>query len=349
MQVFFSSPAGEGRTLRDVCPKARQIAMRHNFRDRSGFTLIELLVVIAIIGVLVGLLLPAVQQAREAARRITCNNNLKQIGIALHNYNDTNKNFPPHGIGHASGQAWAWGALLLPFMEEVSTYELLNIDTSNPDSTDPSDAANATAIRTVINGYICPSDLTPTFSNNIWYNDRTSQDGSKSNYVGANNHGGPLNPLYKSVHGRDWGDPSGVFIYEGTEPTTGKVYRARRMRDLTDGSSSTIAVGERREKGPNGGAGGRDAGVWFGIWAPQHFRDQAYSTLGTGSSKINQGTGWNFCMSFSSYHPNGSQFVFMDGSTHFINEDIDHTTGGSVDSTFEALISINDGQPVGSY
>jgi len=141
--------------------------MSRVFFRRAGFTLIELLVVIAIIGVLVGLLLPAVQQAREAARRVSCNNNLKQIGIALHNYNDTYKNFPPHGIGHQTNRAWAWGALLLPFMEEVSTFESLNIDTSNPDSTDPSDAANANAIRTVINGYICPSDLTPTFSNSI--------------------------------------------------------------------------------------------------------------------------------------------------------------------------------------
>jgi len=151
------------------------------------------------------------------------------------------------------------------------------------------------------------------------------------------------------VNNRGHRAPTGVFIFEGTDSTTGNTYRARRMRDLTDGSSSTIAVGERREKGTNGGRGGRDAGVWFGIWAPQHFRDQAYSTLGTGLMKINQGTGWNFCQSFSSYHPNGSQFVFMDGSTHFINDSIEHNTGGSVDSTFEALLSINDGQPVGSY
>lgn len=345
LSFLFTSFHSEGWGLGSR-PNAPAGNMSRVFFRRAGFTLIELLVVIAIIGVLVGLLLPAVQQAREAARRVSCNNNLKQIGIALHNYNDTYKNFPPHGIGHQTNRAWAWGALLLPFMEEVSTFESLNIDTSNPDSTDPSDAANANAIRTVINGYICPSDLTPTFSNMIWYNNRTGQDGSKSNYVGANHHAGPQNPIYQSA--RNHVAPSGVFIYEGTDPS-GNVYRARRMRDLTDGSSSTIAVGERREKGANGGNGGRDAGVWFGIWAPQHFRDQAYSTLGTGLMKINQGTGWNFCQSFSSYHPNGSQFVFMDGSTHFINDSIEHNTGGSVDSTFEALLSINDGQPVGSY
>jgi len=138
---FFSSLVGEGRTLRDGCPKARHIAMRHNFRDRSGFTLIELLVVIAIIGVLVGLLLPAVQQAREAARRISCNNNLKQMGIALHNYNDTYGNFLPLGIGHDAGQAWAWGALLLPFMEEVAAYDACDVENS-----EPNDAAKASVI-----------------------------------------------------------------------------------------------------------------------------------------------------------------------------------------------------------
>ncbi len=318
--------------------------MRHNFRDRSGFTLIELLVVIAIIGVLVGLLLPAVQQAREAARRVSCNNNLKQMGIALHNYNDRYKNFPPLGIGHDADQAWAWGALLLPFMEEVAAYDACDVENS-----EPNDAAKASVIRTVINGYICPSDLTPTFSNSIWYNSRTSRDGAKSNYVASNDHYEPRNPIYQNHRA-----PSGAFQFAGTDPSlwTGgsspSSYRARRMRDLVDGSSSTIAIGERRDRTSNG-SGNREAAVWFGIWAPRHNRDYAYDAAGTGRQYINKGTGWWFTTGFSSNHPQGTQFVFMDGSTHFINENIDHVPNTAVNSTFERLLSINDGQPVGSY
>jgi len=120
------------------------------------------------------------------------------------------------------------------------------------------------------------------------------------------------------------------------------------MRDLVDGSSSTIAIGERRDKATNG-SGHREAAVWFGIMNPRSTRDFAYDAAGTGAQYINKGAGWWFTMGFSSNHPQGTQFVFMDGSTHFINENIDHVMDSAVNSTFERLLSINDGQPVGSY
>lgn len=315
--------------------------MHHNFKNRSGFTLVELLVVIAIIGVLVGLLLPAVQRMREASRRISCSSNLKQMGVAVHNYHDTFKKLPPIGIGHETGHAWGWGAILLPFMEEASTYDAANIA-----NTEPSDNANASVIKTVIKGYICPSDLTPIYSTSIWYNASTNK-GAKSNYVASNSHYQPTNPIYTNQ-----GPPTGVFYYEGTDATPAaggpSSYPGRQLKDVIDGTSSTIAIGERREKGTSGGH--RDAAVWAGIRVPQGWRDFSYDCAGTGTNYINGGTGWNFPQGFSSNHPGGAQFLFVDGSTHFIDENIQHVPNtAAVSSTFQRLLHMRDGQTVGSY
>src|SRR5262245_16035146 len=129
-------------------------------RSRKGFTLIELLVVIAIIAVLIALLLPAVQQAREAARRSQCKNNLKQIGLGLHNYHDTFGVFAPGFISSTSnsttgiGTGWASSAFILPYIDQAPLYNQLN--TLTP--INPSDATQLGLIRTVIGVYQCPSD-----------------------------------------------------------------------------------------------------------------------------------------------------------------------------------------------
>src|SRR3954449_10732366 len=131
-------------------------------RGRTGFTLIELLVVIAIIAILIALLLPAVQAAREAARRIQCTNNLKQVGLALHNYESTNGVFPPGRINtYVAGNGHCWGAYsqMLPYVEQQAVFDAMNFGMNpDPDYTSTSAAANRTAAVTTLAMFLCPSD-----------------------------------------------------------------------------------------------------------------------------------------------------------------------------------------------
>jgi prepilin-type N-terminal cleavage/methylation domain-containing protein len=198
-----------------------------SFRQRRirGFTLIELLVVIAIIAILIALLLPAVQQAREAARRTQCRNNLKQLGIALHNYHDTHGMFPPNGvagttenIGGRYNQAWlSWSglAMLLPYVEQANIYNEINFsyrwDNNNGGT------RNNTLARTNIPGFVCPSD-----------------PGASVRYT-ANM--GPTSYCFSTGPASNWNvrtNPVGfATLWSGT-----------RIRDITDGTSNTIAMAE---------------------------------------------------------------------------------------------------------
>jgi prepilin-type N-terminal cleavage/methylation domain-containing protein len=194
--------------------------MKRSDSFHRGFTLVELLVVIAIIGILIALLLPAVQAAREAARRSQCTNNLKQIGLALHNYHDTFNTFPRYGMPPGPGTNYWWGysvhLRILPFVEQRPLYESIksvsqNFCLSSQDSTLP---VRAVVIGARVDAYICPSSVA--------YAD--------ANYKGYCNY--PVN----SGAGIGWGNTdNGVF------------QRAREtaMRDITDGTSNTIMVGEQ--------------------------------------------------------------------------------------------------------
>jgi prepilin-type N-terminal cleavage/methylation domain-containing protein/prepilin-type processing-associated H-X9-DG protein len=193
---------------------------------RGAFTLVELLVVLAIIGILVSLLLPAVQAVRETARRMQCQNHLHQIGIALHNYHAAYRTFPPGGLEvrpqWRQGKQLAWSAFVLPFLEESATYERINFNYAFDHP------VNAEVAATTIETYLCPS--TPRSS--------TLQRGR-----GATDYGGIYGERIVSTNY----PPRGVMIHE----------RAIRFRDITDGTNRTLMISED--------AGFPD-GQWINAW-----------------------------------------------------------------------------------
>lgn len=190
-------------------------------RRRLGFTLVELLVVIAIIGVLIALLLPAVQAAREAARRSQCTNNLKQFGLALHNYHDTNRAFPPGNMGTLPFTGISLHARLLPYMEESNIYPLIDFTKAY------NDPANDKARMSKVETFLCPSDATSVLPSTL---------GAPNNYY-ANQGSGILFGLPGPS-----GDPNANMPLPN-----GVFFRDSKMRfaDLLDGSSKTAAFSEK--------------------------------------------------------------------------------------------------------
>ncbi|NQT16164.1 MAG: DUF1559 domain-containing protein [Planctomycetes bacterium] len=222
-----------------------------NARRRQGFTLVELLVVIAIIGILIALLLPAVQAAREAARRAQCSNNMKQFGLALHNYHDTFKTFPAgigpsvcNAPGGACGRGWeAWGGIagLTAFMEQKTLFDRCYWDYYwNWNATGTDD--NRFVADQRINSFVCPSDATVTYTSNM----------------------GPIS--YNLSHGpcASWD------VSAGQEPGMFDRMFWCRMANIRDGTSNTIAMAEAKL--------GRNEGMWD----PSR-RDESYRVTGTGN------------------------------------------------------------------
>lgn len=287
-------------------------------RLRRAFTLIELLVVIAIIAVLIALLLPAVQQAREAARRSQCQNNLKQLGLALHNYMDTTRGVIPRGVNHSSGPscccvtdnnqyAYTIHTMLLPYMDQTPLYNLIDF------AVGPQHANNAQVRRTVVPNFLCPSAL-----------DASDSTYAQHNYpVAMAAHGYGL----CGVHGSD--TTNGIFasrwgLYnEGTASAAGPQFN---LTGVTDGTSNTITFSEFA-KGltyilpvGNQNTMGRS---WFDPRAA--YGNIGFSTLRTAtpnnprptySTTVNFGT-------VGSYHTGGVQCGLMDGSVRFVSNNID--------------------------
>jgi prepilin-type N-terminal cleavage/methylation domain-containing protein len=215
--------------------------MNRKSHARAGFTLIELLVVIAIIAILIALLLPAVQQAREAARRSQCKNNLKQIGLALHNYHDTANQFPPGQIRgfngtNELGNAFSWGTMILPYLDQAPMYNRLNF------SIGIAEGANKTFVESLsgIPAVLCPSDSERPKLRGA----NTLVRAPATSYFGTS---GAFNTWSDSTNARLSG---GFFTIDPAPPST--------MATISDGTSNTIAVGEQTYRVWTGG-------LWLGV------------------------------------------------------------------------------------
>ncbi|WP_435017473.1 DUF1559 domain-containing protein [Tundrisphaera sp. TA3] len=300
--------------------------MRTNHRRLRGFTLIELLVVIAIIAVLIALLLPAVQSAREAARRMQCTNNLKQIGLAIHNYADSTLVFPPGYIsaykldgsdpGEAEddiGPGWGWGSMILPNLEQRAVFNAINF------SITMTQTANTTAQTLRFNSYLCPSDgpkqLIPVRNEE---NTATVYTVASGNYVGCYGLG---------------------EVGEAPGRGTGMFYRNSRLgfRDVTDGSSQTFFVGERSHDLSYVTWTGRAIGGW--LFTTPSFEggrnkfnpdpEESYTMIIGPIGLEHQPRTPNYPAAhvedYRSRHPGGVNFLFGDGSVRFIKDSINET------------------------
>jgi prepilin-type N-terminal cleavage/methylation domain-containing protein/prepilin-type processing-associated H-X9-DG protein len=316
-------------------------------RRQTGFTLVELLVVIAIIGVLVALLLPAVQAAREAARRMSCSNNLKQFGLALQNFHDTYNGFPV-GMPDDDTNNLGWGTLILPYMEQGNAYNTMSqkiaADTSpsgqrmitimerraaNIDTWDQLrvDQHN-TITKTILPGFLCPSNALAKKDNNNF---------GASHYVG--NAG---TTTHQTV---DWGcakwkarNQTGMLLFDNDNYETVMV----SMGDCRDGTSNTFLVGEvgRSQNVYPGKVANGNFPLWAGgnndqgcntKFMASHLR-LADATYYINRPPVNFTSGaasgdWHESdMCFGSFHTGGAQFVFVDGSVHFLQQTVNTTT-----------------------
>jgi prepilin-type N-terminal cleavage/methylation domain-containing protein/prepilin-type processing-associated H-X9-DG protein len=306
--------------------------------SRRAFTLVELLVVIAIIGTLVGLLLPAVQSAREAARRAQCTNNLKQTGLALQNYHEARRQLPegwlcnsvgnpPDNENAEKGLGWGWASRILPYVEEVATSKSIDIKT-------PIASASSAVLVTVIPGFLCPSDAgagRPTFNPGSPSGDE-EEDGhhpdetpgsttySRTNYVG----------MFGSNGWEEEGSPSDPD-YEPAEPFAGNgmFFANSRMpfRHVTDGLSKTIMVGERDSR-----IGGS---LWIGM-VESTVAEPIGRVVAHGHHAPNGNPAEQHFGDLSSRHTGGAQVVFADGHCEFIAENVDQTV-------FQRMCTRNEG------
>lgn len=334
-------------TCRDQRRRPDAVVVPAACRD-GAFTLVELLVVMAVVGVMIALLLPATQAAREAARRTSCVNNMKNLGLALHNYHDRAEHFPPGFAAYfvpgapgdqlqssdiAKQPAWGWGAAILPELELSVAYDALGVDVNNRDSSARfsvreklRDKSLAEYFEMAPRIFRCGSAVTPNTLDGLEILLRNTQFGafgSTSKAVGAANYVGV----------------SGIFDLGGL-PNTGVLFGQSRIRfkHIIDGASNTFLLGERH------GADGCSAGVWSVARNPHGSAPSGnYYVVGRVSIPLNFVDPDNFsddsvfatnndCKEgFASLHPGGANFTMCDGSVRFVGDNIHETNGLLVD------------------
>jgi len=295
-----------------------------NRRNVSGFTLVELLVVIAIIGILIGMLLPAVQQVREAARRTDCSNKSRQLGLAVLNYESANGEFPPGWIvnGNSGSSSdltgWGWNSLVLPFLEAENLSQQINFRGAVD--------ADEDIIAEVLPFLLCTSDPdAEILSLDTEIQNVGSSGGSGTNNAPQNSGGDSLMVARSNY--------SGVFgvLDVSEDPRNGNgMFFANSdvgFRDLRDGSSNTMMIGERRND--------LGAVTWSGVFPGV---DEPFARIVGASDESPNAANENF-ENFRSYHPGGINVTLADGSTPFISENID-------EATFQALASTAGGEVV---
>lgn len=297
--------------------------------NRKAFTLIELLVVIGIIGLLVALLLPAIQAAREAARNAKCKNNLKQIGVAIHNYHGTHNCFPPGYVYFGKNEPeWGWATFLLPYLEQESLYESLGVDTYRleevvigPTTSPGSGPPSSELLKTELKSFLCPTSASGPLCDGrvIRYPPNSSSPPSQWTFwrIAASNYFGSAGNRWqaRSV------DTLGVF-YGNSRTSFGSI---------TDGTSNVFAVGERDKRCQEGG--------WCGVGLAGNSGFECGMTLTLGMtlyslnnlSKMGTApTAPEHCkFGFASLHPGGANFLMCDASVRFVSDSIESKSFGN--------------------
>jgi prepilin-type N-terminal cleavage/methylation domain-containing protein/prepilin-type processing-associated H-X9-DG protein len=321
-------------------------------RTKRAFTLVELLVVIAIIGILIGLILPAVQKIRETANRMKCANNLKQLALGCHSYHDIHQSFPPGGLLLPNGPGWSnldwasnkgtWLVHSLPFIEQDNLFnQIPNLQLPHFDSIGTAEKAGV--LPRVISWFRCPSD--GTYLNSPFCNYNGSMGPQCLDDVCG------YNPYMQYCNQPAWGyttspgdgdtsdarDTRGMFSHWGARIT---------FASVEDGTTNTLFIGEALPAQNSH----QLAFPWYSVYGKQALstiipinypiseQDLSWcgvNQVGPASSAVNNGVSCGF----KSRHPGGANFALVDGSVHFIPQSIDH-------KTYQLLGCRDDGQPV---